>query len=1002
MTSSSKQLLRRELHALSKTYSVCDLPSKNPQDYVRLLSSCKYFNSLLQIHAQLIVSALLQHTSINTHLINSYSFFQNSHSARLVFDSAPSPSVVLYNSIIRAYTRGNQHKEALKMYHLMIQQGLEPNKYTFIFVLKACTALLDVQEGVSVHNEIVNKGLECDVFVATGLVDMYSKMGNLSLSREVFDKMPDRDVVAWNAIIAGLSQSSDPYEALEFFKCMQFSGVEPDLVSFFNLVPAVSKLGNLCSCRSIHGYVIRRGLDKNFSNGLIDIYSKCGDVHVARCIFNQMQMRDAVSWGTMMAGYAHYGYFVEVMELFDQMNRNNLITNKASAVAALSAAGEMRDLEKGKEIHDCVIKQNFDIDIATSIISMYAKCGELEKAKKLFGELQERDLVAWSAIIGAFVQSGYPEEALCLFQGMQNSNVRPNSITLISFLPACGEPLYLRLGKSIHCYAVKANFDSDISTGTSLVSMYAKCGFMRPAFIIFNRMPFKDVVTWNALINGYTQIGHPNYAIQMFHELELSEINPDSRTMVGLLSACVNLNDQGLGSSIHGKIIRYGIGSDSHVMNALLDMYAKCGNLSSAKMLFYRADFPKDEVSWNIIIAGFLQNGNAKESISAFHHMRLGNWQPNVITIVSVLPATAYLAALRAGMGIHACIIQMGFQSNTLVGNSLIDMYAKCGRLKYAEKCFNEMENKDTVSWNAMLAGYAIHGQGSQAIALFSLMQERQFRVDSVTFLNVLSACRHSGLVQQGKEVFDSICKTHHIAPDMEHYACMVDLLVRAGLFGEAWDFISKMPIKPDAGVWGALISACRMHSNVQLGEIALDHLVQLEPENPTHYVVLTNIYAQSGRWEDASNTKSKMNQRGLTKTPGCSWVEVKNKIHAFRAGDQSHPQLESMQRLWSILLEKMEQMAYVPDTSCVSRNVEEEDKELFLYNHSERLAIVFALLNTEPGSTILIVKNLRACTDCHTTIKLITKITRRQIIVRDATRFHQFKDGICSCNDYW
>ncbi|KAJ0103082.1 hypothetical protein Patl1_06301 [Pistacia atlantica] len=306
--------------------------------------------------------------------------------------------------------------------------------------------------------------------------------------------------------------------------------------------------------------------------------------------------------------------------------------NKASAVAALLAAGEMRDLEKGKEIHDCVMKQKFDIDVATSIMSMYAKCGELEEAKKLFEELQERDLVAWSAIIAAFVQSGYPEEALSLFQDMQNNSVRPNSITLMSILPACGEVFHLRLGKSLHCYAVKANFDSHISTGTSLVSMYAKRGFMRPALIIFNRMPFKDVVTWNALINGYTHIGDPCYAIEIFHELELSDINPDPGTMVGLLSACVLLNDQGLGSSIHGKIMKYGIGSDSHVMNALLDMYAKCGNLSSAKILFYRADFPKGEVSWNIIIAGYLQNGNAKESISAFNHMRSENWQPNVLT----------------------------------------------------------------------------------------------------------------------------------------------------------------------------------------------------------------------------------------------------------------------------------------------------------------------------------------------------------------------------------
>ncbi|KAI9156789.1 hypothetical protein LWI28_012242 [Acer negundo] len=890
-----KNVLRRNLHALSTNYNVHDFPSKTSQSYInytRLLSSCKDFKYLLQIHGHLIVSGFKQDSSVNTHLVKSYSLFHKCDFARIVFDSTPNPHVVLYNSMIRAYTRTNQHKEALKLYYLMKERNLEPDKYTFTFVLKACTGVLDLEEGFLVHKQIVDKGLECDQFIGTGLVDMYGKKGELRLAREVFDKMPNRDVVAWNAIIAGLSQSSDPHEALEFFKSMRFSGVEPDIVSFLNLVPAVSKLADMDSCRSIHGYVIKRGFNEVLSNGLIDMYCKCGDALVARHVFDRVRVKNDVTWGTMMAGYAHNGCFFMVLELFDQIRNLNLKMNKVSAGSALLAAGEMGDLEKVKEIQDCVMQQYIDIDIllATSIMNMYAKCGELEKAKKLFGELPEKDLVAWSSIIAAFVQSGYPEEAVSLFRDMQTNCLRPNSITLMSILPACAQLSLLRLGKSVHCYALRANIDSDISTGTALVSMYAKCRFFRGALTIFNAMPCKDVIAWNALINGYIQNGFPYHAIEIFHELGLSEISPDSGTMVSLLQACVLLNDLDLGSYIHGQIIKYAFQSDCHVMNALVDMYAKCGNLSSAEMLFYRTDFGKDEVSWNIIISGYMHNGHAKDSISAFHRMRLENFKPNVVTIVSVLPATAYLAALKEGMAIHACIIRMGFQSNTLVGNSLIDMYAKCGRLNHAEKYFDEMEYKDTVSWNAMLAGHAVHGQGNRAIALFSLMQERHFEVDSVSFVNVLSACRHSGLVEEGRKIFDSMRENHRVVPDLDHYACMVDLLSRAGLFDEALEFIKKMPIKPDAGVWGALLSACREHSNVQMGEVALDHLVKLEPENPTNYVVLTSIYAQSERWNDADKTKSKMNERGLMKTPGCSWVEVNNQIRAFRAGDEYRP----------------------------------------------------------------------------------------------------------------
>ncbi|RVW49440.1 Pentatricopeptide repeat-containing protein [Vitis vinifera] len=848
--------------------------------------------------------------------------------------------------MIRAYTRSKQYNEALEMYYCMVEKGLEPDKYTFTFVLKACTGALNLQEGVWFHGEIDRRGLERDVFIGAGLVDMYSKMGDLKRAREVFDKMPKRDVVAWNAMIAGLSQSEDPCEAVDFFRSMQLVGVEPSSVSLLNLFPGICKLSNI-------------------------------ELYVARRVFDQMVDQDDVSWGTMMA---------------------------VSAVSAFLAAAETIDLEKGKEIHGCALQQRIDSDIlvATPLMVMYAKCGETEKAKQLFWGLQGRDLVAWSAIIAALVQTGYPEEALSLFQEMQNQKMKPNRVTLMSILPACADLSLLKLGKSIHCFTVKADMDSDLSTGTALVSMYAKCGFFTAALTTFNRMSSRDIVTWNSLINGYAQIGDPYNAIDMFYKLRLSAINPDAGTMVGVVPACALLNDLDQGTCIHGLIVKLGFESDCHVKNALIDMYAKCGSLPSAEFLFNKTDFTKDEVTWNVIIAAYMQNGHAKEAISSFHQMRLENFHPNSVTFVSVLPAAAYLAAFREGMAFHACIIQMGFLSNTLVGNSLIDMYAKCGQLDYSEKLFNEMDHKDTVSWNAMLSGYAVHGHGDRAIALFSLMQESQVQIDSVSFVSVLSACRHAGLVEEGRKIFHSMSDKYHIKPDLEHYACMVDLLGRAGLFDETLGFIKVMPVEPDAGVWGALLGSCRMHSNVKLGEVALDHLVKLEPRNPAHFVVLSSIYAQSGRWADAGKARSKMNDLGLKKTPGCSWVELKNKVHAFRVGDKSHPQLESMHLLWNTLLEKMEKIGYVPDRSCVLQNVEEEDKEMFLYSHSERLAITFALLNTPPGSTIQIVKNLRVCADCHTTTKFISKITTRRIIVRDATRFHHFEDGICSCNDYW
>ncbi|CAK7325644.1 unnamed protein product [Dovyalis caffra] len=870
--------LRRFFHELATRNKAPILPPKkieNYRNYLTVLSSCKALNSLLQIHARLIVSGLQKDNSTNTSLINSYLLFKECDFARFLFDSLPNPNVRLYNSTIRGYTRTKNHQEAINMYHCMLNKGLEPDKYTFTFVLKACTGALDFKEGILVHKDIILRGLESDVFIGTSLVDMYCKIGDLKLAREVFDNMPDKDVVAWSAMILGLAQSEDPNEAFGFIRSMQLSGVELNLVSILNLVPAVSRLGDIDACRCIHGYVIRRGFDAIVSNGLIDMYVKCGNVDVACQIFECMADKDDVSWGTMMAGYAHNGYFLEVLELFDWGEGENVRLNKVSIISALMAAAEMRDLERGKEVHDVARQQGIDSDVsvATPVMTMYAKCGEVDKAKQLFQGIKRRDLVAWSAIIAAFVHSGYPQEALSVFRSMQNECLQANKVILLSSLSACAEASSLKLGKSMHCRAVKANTDLDISVGTALVSMYAKCGFFALALTIFNRMPCKDVVTWNAMINGYTQVGEPYPAMQMFHKLQLSEIRPDSGTMVGLLPAFALLNDLDQGSCIHGKIIKCGFESEYHVKIALIDMYAKCGSVCSAEFLFDRTLCRKDEVSWNVMIAGYMHSGHAQEAISVFCKMIFESARPNLVTIVCLLPAVAHLSDLKAGMTLHAYIIQTGFQSKTPVGNSLIDMYSKCGWLDLSEKIFNEMKNKDIVSWNVMLAGYAVHGQGNSAIELFSRMQDSQIRLDSLSFINVLSACRHAGLVEEGRKIFDSMSKRHQLEPDLEHYASMVDLLGRAGLFDEVLDLIKAMPMEPDPGVWGALLGACTMHSNVQLAEFALDHLKKLEPKNLTHYAALSNTYAKSGRWADAGHVRSMIIETGLRKSPGCSWI---------------------------------------------------------------------------------------------------------------------------------
>ncbi|CAO2826146.1 unnamed protein product [Amaranthus hypochondriacus] len=843
--------------------------------YVSLLSSCKNLRSLFSIHGRLVILGMTHINSILTQLINTYSLFQKYDSARWVFDSVPNPGVILYNSMIRAYSRSGQYDEALKMFHKMTERKVEPDKYTYTFVLKACAGKFDFKEGINVHSDVIRRNLELDVYISTGLVDMYCKMGQLDRAREVFDKMPKTDIVSWNAIIAGISEDGDPNEALGFVRAMQLGGIVPNSVTLLNLFPSICKLENVRICRSIHGFVARRDFRSKVYNGLIDMYSKCGFVEDARLVFDRLQGRDHVSWGSMMAGYAHNGCFYEVLELFDELRSKNVVMNKVSIVSSSVAASELRDLERGKEIHKCAMQCFIDSDVivATSLMTMYVKCGELENSNQVFRGLKEKDLVAWSAIIAAHAQSGFPTKAASLFCEMVQEKLKPNSVTLLSMFPACAEFSSAKPGKSIHCYCLKSGMDSEITVRNGLISMYAKRELFNQAMAIFHRMPSKNVVSWNSLISGFAQNGDAFQVMKMFHELLSSCLRPDSETMVGVIPACALSQDLENGMCVHALIIKCGFTSDCYIKNALVDMYAKCSRVCLAEKIFSENDYIKDEVSWNAIISGFVHNGMSKKALVAFCQMKSEGQRPSAISMVSVLPAAADLTALSVGMALHGCIIQMGFQSNTHVSNSLIDMYAKCGRFDCSDQYFDEMKNKDTVTWNTMLAGYAVHGHASCAVELFSQMQRDKVALDSVTFLSVLSACRHGGLVEEARSIFNSMHDEFHLEPKLEHYACMVDLLGRNALFTEIMNLIDIMPMEPDAAVWGALLGACRVHSNSDLAEIALNKLVKLEPGNPAHYVGLSNIYAQSGRWIEAKTMRLKLTDAGLNKLPGYSWV---------------------------------------------------------------------------------------------------------------------------------
>eukprot|EP01018_Ginkgo_biloba_P018757 Gb_28582 [translate_table: standard] len=754
-----------------------------------------------------------------------------------------------------------------------------------------------------------------------------------------------------------------------------------------------------------HAHMLTTGLDQNINliAKLVKMYVMCGSMNNARLLFDEITDRNVLLWNVMIRGYATNGLCEEALTLYYAMRQAGIQPDKFTFPIVLKACARLSALDEGMKIHADIVGTAFELDIfvQSSLVAMYAKCNRMETARDLFDKMSERDVVLWSTMTAGYVQNGYANEALIMLNKMQLQHMKPDSFIIASVLPACAHLTALQQGKQIHGYIIRNGLELDVVVATALIDMYAKCRSLDIARLLFDKMPKKSVVSWSVMISGYAQNGHANEALTLFHQMQLEHIKPNAFIMVSVLSACAYLSAPQEGERIHGYIIRSGFESDVVVGTALIDMYAKCRNMAFARQLFERMSH-KNVISWTAMIAGCAQNGHANEALIVFHQMQMQDAIPNSFTMTSILLACVHLSALQQGKRIHNYIVRNGFESDVVVANALIDMYAKCGSIDIAGQVFDRMSERDVVSWSALIAGYGMHGQGDKALALFLEMQQKGMKPNHITFISVLSACSHAGLVDEGRRCFDCMIQDYSITPCLEHYACMVDLLGRSGLLDEAHYFIKNMPLEPDASVWGTLLGACRIHHNIVIAEHVARHLFELEPENAGHYVLLSNIYAESGWWEDVVRVRTIMKDRGLIKAPGCSFIEVKNRVYAFRAGERLHPECEKIYALLTTLAGQMKDAGYCPNTNFVLHDVEEEVKESILCSHSEKLAIAFGLMKISPGSPIRVMKNLRVCGDCHTATKFISKIVRREIIVRDANRFHHFKEGLCSCGDYW
>eukprot|EP00253_Pinus_taeda_P001206 PITA_01206 len=901
---------------------------------------------------------------------------------------------------------GKQFISGAVRYSVLQQTCNTGDTKTFAVFLQDCAHLNDLAEGKRIHSSITLTGYPLDNFLGNNLLSMYMKSGSLIDARQVFDEMPQRNIVTWNAMIAGYARRGHSREALECFRQMLQAGMVTDEVGFASVLKACSSIADLKQGKQVHTHVIKTGVGFGVAVGssLVDMYTKCLCLLDSRIVFDRLSERNVVSWTSMIAGYAQNGCAEEALELFCQMQWVDVEPNEFTFASVLAASTSQYALETGKQVHAYIVKVGFEsaVSVGNALVTMYAKCEQVEDACKVFDKMPERDTVSWNAMNVGYSQSGYAEEALELFCAMQEAGTKPNQVTLASVLKACAGLTELGYGAQFHAYVIKTGLELQVCVGTALVDMYGKFGAMVNSSKIFANMSERNVVSWTAMIAGYVQNTLSEEALHLFCQMQVAGIKPNQFTFSSVLGACAGLKALEQGKQIHAHSIKAGFETHESLGSALITMYAKGGNTSDALEMFSRTSEP-DFVSWTAMISGFALNGHGEEALKLFCQMHQKRIKPNEFTFGSVLGACAAQApAVEIGKQVHACIMKSGYESAICVASALVTMYAKCGSIEAANKLFEKMRERDIVCWNAMITGYAQHGCAKEALQLFEQMQQSGMNPDRISFVGVLSACSHVGFVDEGRGFFSSMIQDYNITPMTEHYACMVDLIGRAGHLDEAIDFINKMPIEVDAMVWRTLLSACRVHGNVELGKHAAEHILELEPQDSAAYVLLSNIYSAAGQWDDRAKVRKLMEDRRVKKETGYTWIEVNGKVHTFVARDRSHSHTTEIYSMLEQLYGQMKGAGYVPDTNFVLHDVAEEQKEYFLFHHSEKLAIAFGIISTPPRTPIQIVKNLRVCGDCHNATKFISKILEREIVVRDANRFHHFRDGLCSCGDYW
>lgn len=666
---------------------------------------------------------------------------------------------------------------------------------------------------------------------------------------------------------------------------------------FPSVLRACAAFGDLGIGAKVHGRIIKCGFDTDavITTALLSMYGQLRCLRDARKVFDDMAIRDVVSWSSIISSYVDNGGSNEGLEMFRLLVSEGVELDSVTMLTIAEACGELGFSRLGRSVHGYVVRRKIETCEAfhNSLIEMYSKCGDLFSAERIFGNVTNRTVTLWTLMISCYNRSGWFKEALEVFVEMLESKVEPNAVIILGVLNSCAALGWLREGKSVHCFVIKTDMEfQDDCLGPALIELYAECSKLRYCQKVLHTIGERNIVSWNMLISVYTRQGLLEEALVLFVQMQTQELMPDSFSLSSSISACGHAGLLQLGCQIHGYAIKRCF-LDDFVQNSLIDMYSKCGFTDLAYLIFDKIQ-PKGVVTWNSMICGFSQNGKSLEAICLFDQMYVNCLEMHDVAFLSAIQACSQMGHLEKGKWLHHKLITYGVGKDLHIDTALTDMYGKCGDLRTAQGVFDSMAERSLVSWSVMIAGYGLHGHIDAAISLFTQMVDLGIKPNDITFVNILSACSHSGYVEEGKFYF-KLMRDFGVEPNSEHFACMADLLSRSGDLSGAYRIIKSMPFPAHASIWSTLLNGCRIHQRMDIFQSIEKDLLDMSTNDTGYYTLLSNIYAEEGNWDGFRKVRSVMKRIGLKKVPGYSTIEIDKRIYRFGAGDTSHWQIQEI-----------------------------------------------------------------------------------------------------------